>query len=124
MMLLPLMTDAEHEPALVKSLPIAAVCARAIPAGTATKITVAMGKSASPKKHRLATIGVSFSMSPNRTSHHFQSSGWSLRASCSAAGFGSPPADVCPSNALGPSVLGVFAPMVEFQSKGTALSRS
>src|SRR5690242_9752249 len=50
-MLLPLTTDAEQVPLLVKSLPIAAVCARAIPAGTAAKITVAMDRSARPEKH-------------------------------------------------------------------------
>src|SRR5258708_1595308 len=56
MMLLPLMTDAEHVPRLVKSLPIAAVCARAVPAGTATKITMAVDKSARPEKRSPSVI--------------------------------------------------------------------
>jgi hypothetical protein len=62
MMLFPLTTDAEQVPLLVNSLPIAAVCARAVPAGTAAKITAAMDKSARPDKYGLATIAVSFVM--------------------------------------------------------------
>jgi len=58
-MLLPLMTDAEQVPLFVKSLPIGAVCARAILSGTAAKITVAIDKSAYLEKYVLATIGVS-----------------------------------------------------------------
>src|SRR5262245_16845565 len=113
MMLLPLMTDALQVPLFVKSLPIGAVCARAVPAETAAMITVAMDKSARPEKHSLATIAVSFSMSPNRTSLHFQSSAWSLRASSSALGFGAPPADDCPSNTFRSAVPGAGVPMVE-----------
>jgi hypothetical protein len=41
---------------------LAAVCARAVHAGTAAKITVAMDKSAHPEKYGLATIAVSFVM--------------------------------------------------------------
>jgi hypothetical protein len=62
MMFFPLMTDAEQVPLLVNSLPIAAVCACAVPAGTAAKITVAMDKSANPDKYGLSTIAVSFVM--------------------------------------------------------------
>jgi len=62
MMFLPLMTDAEQVPVLVNSLPIAAVCARAVPAGTAAKITVDMNKSAHPEKYDLATTDASFAI--------------------------------------------------------------
>jgi hypothetical protein len=46
-------------PLLVNSLPIGAVCARAVPSGTAAKVSVAMDKSAHLEKYVLATIGVS-----------------------------------------------------------------
>src|SRR5262249_37441401 len=66
MMLLPLMTDAEHVPLFVKSLPIAAVCARAVPAGAAAKIAMAMDKSVRPEKCSPAGIAASFAMWSHR----------------------------------------------------------
>jgi hypothetical protein len=56
-MFFPLTTDAEqYSPSFINSLPIAAVCACAVPVGTAASITVAMDKSAHPEKLGLANI--------------------------------------------------------------------
>jgi len=64
------------------------------------------------------------------TSRHFQSSGWSLRASCSAFGSGAPTADdsglalFSSFRSCSVKVRGFGVPIVECQSKGFALSRS
>src|SRR5450432_2468581 len=65
-MFLPLMTDAEQVPLLVKSFPIAAFCALAGSAANAAKITAPMDKSARPEKYGLATIAVSFATELHR----------------------------------------------------------